>query len=104
MLRLMNLRAHARAAARMIGHKIFRNPKRRRPYEPDLSRLAENLSGVRGASPVWCSGCGALLTPLVLGDGEETRLVAVSCLPCAVALPVRAGLLMGGEPANATIH
>jgi hypothetical protein len=73
-------------------------------YEPDRQRLAELLTGVRGASPVWCGGCGELMAPIALSDGEHTKLVAVSCLgPCCVSLPVRAGLLMGGEPA-ATIQ
>jgi hypothetical protein len=68
-------------------------------YEPDRQRLAEILSGLRGASPIWCGGCGGLMVPIALSEGDHTRLVAVSCLdPCGVSLPVRAGLLMGGEP------
>jgi len=71
--------------------RIFRKQKREL-YEPDAGRLAEHLSGIPGASLIWCS-CGKLLAPVVLGNSEETRVVAVGCLDCGLGLPVRVGLL-----------
>ena len=82
--------------------RIFRKQKREL-YEPDAGRLAEHLSGIPGASLIWCS-CGKLLAPVVLGNSEETRVVAVGCLDCGLGLPVRGGLLIGSEPASATVH
>jgi hypothetical protein len=94
-------------ALRQLGQGLRRLLKRTADpvYEPDTQRLSEIVTGIRGASPVWCGGCGEVMTPIVLADGDQTRLIAISCLsPCCVSLPVRAGLLMGGEPASAAIH
>ena len=84
--------------------RIFRKQKREL-YEPDAGRLAEILSGIPGASLIWCGGCGHLLAPVVLGDSEQTNLVALGCVDCGHSLPVRRGLLIGDEPAtSATVH
>jgi hypothetical protein len=91
---------HREAWRQVFGRTLRRMFKRQtdRLYEPDRQRLTEILTGVPGASPVWCGGCGEIMTPIVLADGNQTRLVAISCLgPCCVSLPVRAGVLMGGE-------
>jgi hypothetical protein len=82
--------------------RIFRKAERRPVYEPDKSRLAELVSHVPGASFVWCGGCGSMMHPVVLGDDDHTRVVALGC-DCGIGIPVRAGLLIGGELA-ATVH
>jgi hypothetical protein len=98
-----NIRKRLWGLGRRLG-SIFRKAERQPVYEPDISRLAELVSRVPGSSWVWCSGCGSMMNPVVLGDGEQTRLVAVGCRTCGVGLPVALGLLVGGEPASATVH
>jgi hypothetical protein len=92
-----------RRTLRHFGAALREMFKRNRPviYEPDPQRLAELVTGLRGASPMWCGGCGQPMTPIAVSEGDQTRLVAITCLnPCAVSLAVRAGLLTGGEPVS----
>jgi hypothetical protein len=94
-------------AARRIGQalgRLFPTKSHQPFYEPDQSRFAELVSRIRGASLCWCGRCGSRLEAVVVGDGEQTRVVALGCEFCGVGIPVRGGLLMGGEPASATIH
>jgi hypothetical protein len=90
-----------------LGRRLRRLFKRKNEpfYEPDTQRLAELMSQVVGASWCWCGGCGELLAPVVVGDDDCTRVVALGCRTCGPrsGIPVRAGLLMGGEP-SATAH
>ena len=83
---------------------IFGKSERQPVYEPDISRLAELVSHVPGSSWIWCGGCGSMMAPVVLGDEEQTRIVAVGCRACGIGLPVALGLLIGGEPASGTLH
>jgi hypothetical protein len=88
-------------AARQIGRTLGKLIGKREPYyEPDAGRLAEHLSGIAGSSLAWCSGCGDVLAPVVLGYGEQTEVVAVGCLNCGVGLSVRVGVIVGDDDAK----
>jgi hypothetical protein len=92
--RLLNLHAHTtlRRISRALGKLVSKSEPY---YEPDAQRLAEHLSRVSGSSLVWCSGCGDVLAPVVLGYGEQTEIVCIGCLNCGIGLPVHLGVIAG---------
>jgi hypothetical protein len=83
-------------ALNMIGRglrRIFGPSQNRRDFlrSPAARAVAEYLSGIEGASLVWC-GCGELLAPIVYSEGEQAEIVALGCVHngCGAVLVKRA--------------
>jgi hypothetical protein len=55
--------------------------------------LASHLSGVRGASMVWCSLDGELLVPIVYAHDHGTEIIGLGCMGCGEFVPTPAGVL-----------
>ena len=106
----MRERSHSRARALVvvamrIGRTLgkFFGRKQDIAPSPAARALAEYLSGVEGSSLAWCS-CGALLAPIVFGDGEQAEVIALGCIHGHGAVPIRVGVLIEGERRRPTAH
>jgi hypothetical protein len=63
--------------------------------------LAEHLSNVAGASLVWCSLDGELLTPIIRADDRGTEVIGLGCLACRrTFVPTLAGVLTDLAPSG----
>jgi hypothetical protein len=83
------------AVGRKIG-RIFGKRERRSIYVRDMRGLAEELSGVEGASWILCGGCCKSLLPVMFWDGEHAaEIVALACCDCERSLPVEVGIVIG---------
>jgi hypothetical protein len=80
-----------------------RSANRKNPSYPASRALAEYISGVNGSSLIWCS-CGEILLPVVYSDGDQAEILALGCSQGHGSIRIVAGVLVGGEPANAPVH